>query len=372
MADGGKGMTANVSCEDGIPSKKKIGLLVFEDCDLLDFSGPIAAFHSAARHLIRAGATQQLLYEIDVFSIDGGPIRTMQNVIVETRSASRVPARDLHTLIVVGGTADHRSCDARIIDWIRNNHDSIPRVASVCCGAFLLAASGALAGRPATTHWEDCDRLEHDFPDIDVQPNALFVQDGKYWTAAGITAGIDMALAMIEEDHGRPLSLLVARNLVVFLKRPGGQAQFSAPLRSQCTDGPIAALLEWIVQNPGADLRTEALADRAAMSIRNFYRAFAAATGSTPSEWVETVRVEIAKRRLEQSGDKIEQVALTAGFTSYEQLRKTFAKRLRTSPSEYRARFGSVRNTVVEPTAITTFFDSHIQRESRQASELQH
>jgi transcriptional regulator GlxA family with amidase domain len=342
------------------PRLKRIGMLLFDDCDLLDFSGPTAVFHSAARHLIRTGQAEELLYRVDPLSIDGGPVRTMQGVVVETCAVAELDAAELDTLIVTGGTLDHRSCDPRLINWIRDNHDKVPRVSSVCCGAFFLAAAGVLDGRPATTHWEDCTHLQREFPAVEVQPDSIYVQDGKFWTAAGITAGIDMALAMIEQDYGHSLTLLVARNLVVFLKRPGGQSQFSAPLQSQCTEGPLGLLLGWMIENPTADLRTEALAERANMSLRNFYRAFEAATGTSPADWVEIVRIEIAKRRLEQSGEKVEQVAYGAGFSSYEQMRKAFARRMGVSPSEYRSRFASPTCRRDEPTNFAPFFDSYV------------
>jgi transcriptional regulator GlxA family with amidase domain len=346
------------------PQLKRIGMLLFDDCDLLDFSGPTAVFHSAARHLIRIGKADELLYVAEALSIDGGPVRTMQGVVIETRSVSRIDPAALDTLIVTGGVRDHHSCDPRLISWIRNNHEEIPRVASVCCGAFLLAAAGPLNGRPATTHWEDCTHLQAEFPEIEVRPDSIYVQDGKYWTAAGITAGIDMALAMVEEDHGHALTLLVARNLVVYLKRPGGQSQFSAPLQSQSVDGPLGHLLSWIIEHPMADLRAEALAERAGMSVRNLYRAFEAATGNSPAEWVEMARIETAKRRLAQSADKIEQVAYGAGFRSYEQMRKAFARRTGINPSDYRARFASVRLPGNEPAAFTPFFDECPRRSS--------
>jgi transcriptional regulator GlxA family with amidase domain len=342
------------------PPIKHIGMLLFDGCDLLDFSGPVAVFHSAAMHLISSGKADAMVYDTDLFSIDGGPIRTLQGVVVETRAVSSGDAAELDTLIVVGGFIDHRSCDPRIIDWIRDNHERIRRVGSVCCGAFMLAASGALDGRPATTHWAECGRLKESFPNLDVKPDSIFVHDDKFWTAAGITSGIDMALAMIDEDHGHALSLLVARTLVVFLKRPGGQSQFSAPLQSQCTDGPIGRLLQWILEHPDADLRTEALADRAAMSLRNFYRAFEGATGTSPGEWIEMARIEVAKRRLEQSADKVEQVAITAGFKSYEQMRKAFARRLGVNPSEFRSRFGSARGGGAERAKQPSFPGSPI------------
>jgi transcriptional regulator GlxA family with amidase domain len=340
---------------------RRIGFLLFPDCDLLDFSGPAAVFHSAARHINRALGGDELAYTIDVLSIDGGLIRTMQTVSIDTEAVASVRAADLDTIVITGGTADHLTCDPRLIDWIRENHDEIGRVASVCCGSFLLAAAGALDGRPATTHWEDCARLQESFPTVKVQPDSIFIRDGKFWTAAGITAGIDMALAMVEQDYGHALSLIVARNLVVFLKRPGGQSQFSAPLQSQSTEGPVGAVLDFIVENPSADLSSQSLADRAGMSLRNFYRAFEAATGTSPAEWIETARVEIAKRRLEESADKIEQVAVTAGFRTYEQMRRTFAKRLGISPTDYRSRFGKTEIADMQPSVLPSFFENHIR-----------
>lgn len=344
------------------PEVRRIGLLVFDDCDLLDFSGPAAVFHSAARHIQRALGGEQLAYTVHTLSIDGGLVRTLQNVTVQTESVSSVRASEFDTLIITGGLADHMTCDPRLIRWIGANHHQIARVASVCCGSFLLAATGVLDGRPATTHWEDCAHLQESFPQVNVQPDSIFVQDGKFWTAAGITAGIDMALAMIEQDHGHALSLLVARNLVVFLKRPGGQSQFSTPLRSQSIDGPVGEILKFIAENPGADLRTEVLADRAGMSLRNFYRAFEAATATSPARWIEAARVDIAKRRLEESQDKVEEVAITAGFKTYEQMRKSFAKRLGVSPSDYRRRFGRRVPSDSYPAVIPSFFENHVRR----------
>ena len=338
---------------------KRIGILLFEGSDLLDFAGPTTAFYSAARHLVRTGQAESLLYEIELLSIDGGMVRTLQGVCVDTKAAPELRPKDFDTVIVTGGLIDHRTCEPRLVQWISRNHDKPRRMSSVCCGAFILAAAGVLDGHPATTHWEDCPHLQKSFPQIDVRPDCIYVQEGNLWTAAGISSGIDMALAMIEEDHGHALALLVARNLVVFLKRPGGQSQFSAPLQSQTTEGPLASLLNWIVENPCEDLRTETLADRANMSLRNFYRAFEAATGTSPAEWVETARVEIAKRLLEQTSERIEQVAFKSGHLSYESLRKAFAKRLGVSPAAYRSRFARSRPSVEETAALPSFYESY-------------
>lgn len=342
------------------PQFRRVGMLLYDTCDLLDFAGPTAVFHSAARHLTRIGQGEQPLYVAEPLSIDGGMVRTLQGIDVDTRPAPELERGWLDTLIVVGGALDHRSCDPRLLAWLDRNHGQVRRVASVCCGAFLLGGAGLLEGRRATTHWEDCAQLQKAFPEVRVEPDSLFVQDGNVWTAAGITAGIDMALALVEEDHGHALALLVARNLVVFLKRPGGQSQFSAPLRSQAAEGPLGPLLGWIIEHPAEDLRTEKLAERANMSLRNFYRAFEAATGTSPADWIEMARMEIAKRHLEQGSDKIEQVALKSGFGSYEQMRKLFARRIGVSPTHYRARFAR-RPNQDEPATFTPFFDKYVR-----------
>jgi transcriptional regulator GlxA family with amidase domain len=320
---------------------QRVGMLLYDDCDLLDFAGPTAVFHSAARHLVGLGHAEHHLYAIEPLSIDGGHVRTMQGIVVETKAAPDHSPGMLDTVLVVGGTADHTSCDPRILEWIARNSPQARRVASVCCGAFLLGGAGLLEGRRATTHWEDCERLRDSFPLTEVQSDAIFVQDGKFWTAAGITAGIDMALALVEEDHGHRLALMVARNLVVFLKRPGGQSQFSAMLQSQTTEGPLGSLLDWIVENPHGDLRAETLADRVNMSLRNFYRAFEAVTGTSPADWVEMARVENAKRLLSQGTEPIEPIAYKSGFASYDTMRKAFARRVGVTPTTYRQRFAS-------------------------------
>lgn len=346
------------------PQLKRIAMVLFDGCDLLDFAGPTGAFHSAARHLIRTAQASELLYIVEPMSIDGGGVRTLQNVVVETSRAPELSGGEFDTIMVTGGLIDHRSCDPRLLDWLKRNHSKVRRVASVCCGAFILAGAGLLEGRRATTHWEDSAHLQESFADTEVRPDSIYVQDGNVWTSAGITSGIDMALAMIEEDYGHALALLVARNLVVFIKRPGGQSQFSAPLQSQTIEGPLSAILGWIVDNPSEDLRTEKLAERANMSLRNFFRAFEAATGTSPADWVEMSRMEIAKRFLEQGAEKVEQVAYKSGFSGYEQMRKVFARRMGVSPKQYRARFGR-RHVDEEPAAIASFHDSYLAPEKR-------
>jgi transcriptional regulator GlxA family with amidase domain len=213
-------------------------------------------------------------------------------------------------------------------------------VSSVCTGAFLLAAAGLLDGRRATTHWAWCGELARQHPGVEVDPRPIFVRDDELWTSAGVTAGIDLALAMVEDDLGPDVARQVARWLVVFVQRPGGQAQFSAHLESvPATRAPLRELQSWIAGHLDEDLRVETLASRAAMSTRNFARAFRRETGTTPAAYVEAIRVEAARQRLERSPEPVEQVAARTGFGTPETMRRAFARRVGIPPAEYRARF---------------------------------
>lgn len=316
---------------------KRVAALLFAGADLMDMAGPLAVFSSASLHapLDRA---DPIPYTVSCISMDGGPVTTEQGIAVATQKAHELEPGDIDTIIVVGGSID-RMGDRRLVEWLARNHSAVRRIGSVCMGSFLLAHSGLLDGLRATTHWCVGGMMRRQFPSIEVDDDAIFIPGEHVWTSAGVTAGIDMALAMVEEDCGRELALEVARYQVVFLKRPGGQSQYSTLLRSQLAEGPLAALLAWIAEHPGEDLRTEALAERANMSLRNFFRAFVEATGSTPADWVEETRIDIAKRLLEQTAQAVDQVAYHSGFGSYERMRKAFARRLGTTPGEHRSRF---------------------------------
>ncbi|NYV77159.1 GlxA family transcriptional regulator, partial [Streptomyces sp. UH6] len=214
------------------------------------------------------------------------------------------------------------------------------RIVSVCTGAFLLAEAGLLAGRRATTHWAYCDTLARRYPDTEVVTDPIHVRDGAVATSAGVTAGIDLALALVEEDLGRQVALQVARHLVVFLRRPGGQAQFSTQLAAQLAQrDPLREVQSWIDEHPDADLSVEALAGRASLSPRHFSRAFAAEVGATPGRYVDGVRLEAARRRLEDTGDGVAEVARACGYGTPEAMRRAFLRALSVSPAEYRRRF---------------------------------
>lgn len=319
---------------------RRIVALIFDGSDVLDIAGPMAVFSSANQHA-RDPSRGEPPYELQICSLDGGLIVTEQGITIDTEKAPRdLPQAD--TILLVGGSPPN-FMDKRLVEWVRRNHHRARRVASVCLGAFLLAEAGLLDGREATTHWYFCDRMQRDYPDVIVQNDAIYIPGGHVWTSAGVTAGIDMALAMLEQDLGKETALLVARFQVMFLKRPGGQSQFSTRLRSQAAEGPFAELLGWIADNPCADLSTEALAERAHMSVRNFHRAFKQAARQTPAQWVESARVEEAKRLLEHTGLQVAQVALMSGFGKYERMRRAFMRRLNVSPGDYRARFAPHR-----------------------------
>jgi transcriptional regulator GlxA family with amidase domain len=268
-------------------------------------------------------------------------VRTSGGIVVHADRAFASLRAPLDTLLVAGGIGVGAPArDARLLAWLRGMAPRVRRLGSVCTGTFLLAKAGVLDGRRATTHWAACDALAKAFPAITVERDPIFVRDGKLWTSAGVTAGMDMALAMVEDDHGHDVALAVARELVLFLKRPGGQSQFSAQLAAQAAERePLRELQAWIADHPGADLSVPALARRVAMSPRHFARVFAAEIGTPPARYALRVRVEAARRRLEETDAGVEAIASACGFASAEVMRRAFLRVLRVSPAAYRTRF---------------------------------
>jgi transcriptional regulator GlxA family with amidase domain len=245
-------------------------------------------------------------------------------------------------LVVAGGPGvDLAASDPALLDWLRQRVKKARRVASVCTGAFLLGASGALDGRRAVTHWSYCAELARRFPAVRVEPDPIFVRDGSIWTSAGVTAGIDLALALVEEDLGRTTALAVARYLVVFLKRPGGQAQFSEALSLQSAEDEFGALHQWISKHLAGDLSLSRLAREAGMSERSFSRHYAKATGLTPLRAIERLRVEAARRMLSETRLPVKRIFQRCGFGSEETMRRSFLRVLATAPQDYRRRFGA-------------------------------
>jgi transcriptional regulator GlxA family with amidase domain len=314
-----------------------IEVLAFPGVQLLDVTGPVQVFASA--NDIVAGTGGARPYSLRIVSHGGESVTATAGVALATAPLPR-PGEALDTLIVAGGEGAEAAAENPIlVDWLRQRATQARRVASVCTGAFVLAAAGLLDGRRATTHWKDCARLAQRFPAVRVEPDPIFVCDGPVWTSAGVTAGIDLALALVEEDLGRSVALAVARYLVVFLKRPGGQAQFSAALALQSADDKFGALHDWINGHLASDLSLSVLADQAGMSERSFSRHYAQATGQTPARAVERLRVEAARRLLSESRLPVKRVAQRCGFGAEETMRRGFLRLLAVTPQDYRARF---------------------------------
>jgi transcriptional regulator GlxA family with amidase domain len=313
-------------------------IAVFDDVQSLDVTGPLEVFAGATRYRTAATPKATGPYETIVASIGGGPVRTSSGLTI-------VPDSDLHevaaphTLIVPGGDGT-RTPDPKLVEWIGRTGRRAKRIASVCTGAFLLADAGLLKGRRVTTHWTAAETLARRHPDVRVDPEPIFVQDGNVWTSAGVTAGIDLALALVEADQGREAALVVARHLVMFLRRPGSQSQFSAQLAGQlATRPPLQDVQQWIADNPGADLSVPALARRSNLSPRQFARTFAAEVGTPPGRYVDRIRLETARRLLAETDHAVELVARACGYGTPEAMRRAFTKALGVPPAEYRKRF---------------------------------
>lgn len=315
-----------------------IELLAFPDAQILDIAGPAQVFTAANE--IAAERGDAMPYEIRVVAPAGTRVKTTSGLSFMTARLTDAKAAP-DTLIVAGGRGVFKAAQNEALrDWLRTRTACTRRVASVCTGAFLLAAAGLLDGRRAVTHWRHCERLSREYPRVRVDSDPIFVRDANLWTSAGVTAGIDLALALVEADLGRAMGLAVARNLVVFVKRPGGQAQFSAALALQSTDDRFARLHEWLAEHLAGDLSLHRLAHEAGMSERTFLRRYREATGLTPLRAVETLRLEAARQMLVETRLPIKRVAARCGFGSEETMRRTFARIQKVSPSDYRERFG--------------------------------
>jgi transcriptional regulator GlxA family with amidase domain len=315
---------------------RRVVIAAFPGVQTLDVHGPAEVFSTASA--LSGGEA----YAVEVVASEPGPVPTSSVPLHPHATIARFRSR-IDTLLVPGGPGVTAACgDQRLVDWVRGAAARSRRVASVCTGAFLLASAGLLDGRRATTHWASCAELTRRHPEIDVDPEPIFVRDGNVITSAGVTAGMDLALALVEEDLGGEIALEAARWLVLFVKRPGGQAQFSAQLAAQMAERePLRDLQSWIPDNLTADLTVPALAARACMSERNFARAFRSETGMTPAVYVEQARVESARIALETGGLPVEAVARRSGFGTVETMRRAFRRRLGVSPGSYRERFRS-------------------------------
>jgi transcriptional regulator GlxA family with amidase domain len=314
---------------------RDVVLVVFPGLQTLDLVGPAEVFAAANDEV--GGSAYRLL----VAAVDAGPVTSSSHLSLLAPEALEEIAGPVDTLLVVGGDGTTFAvADEVLVHHVDRLAGGARRVASVCSGAFVLAQAGLLDGKRATTHWRVCDLLARSFPSVDVDPDPIYVRDGNVWTSAGVTAGMDLALALVEEDHGRDVALAIARRFVLFLRRPANQSQFSAPLRAQTADHDgIRAALHHVAEHPDADCSVRALARVALMSERSFARCFTAEVGMTPARHVERVRTETARRLLEESDEGVESIAAAAGFGTAETMRRTFLRLLRTSPTEYRRRF---------------------------------
>jgi len=324
---------------------KRIAVLAYPDANSLDVVGPLQVFASAGRYMRRYMAADdpgpRISYETEVLGLASGPVRMSAGFDVVAARGIDAVSGGLDTLLVAGGDGEAEMVrDPRVLAWLGRMGPRVRRIGSICTGAFIVAAAGLLDGRRATTHWRQCGRLAAEYPAVEVEPDALHVRDGSVYTSAGVTAGMDLALALVEEDCGRRIALATAREIVAFLKRPGGQSQFSAYLEAQDAGSlPLGGLLDWILDNLTADLSVEALAERAAMSPRTFARVFVRETGTTPGKFVERARVDAARRALEESADPLAVISERCGFGHMETMRRVFQRRLNVAPQEYRRRF---------------------------------
>ena len=315
---------------------RRVVIVAFEGAQSLDISGPAEAFSIATRFFRGE-------YAIELVTPDGAPARCSSGLTLSPDRSMGEVRGAIDTLVVAGGVGTAAVvADRHVIEWVRAAAKRSRRVASVCTGAFVLAEAGLLDGRRATTHWSDCARLAERYPQVAVEHDPIYVRDGTVSTSAGVTAGMDLALALIEEDHGPEVALKTARALVLFVRRPGGQSQFSAQLTAgPARREPLRDVQAHIAEHPAADLSVPALAARAYMSERNFARAFRAETGMTPAAYVEASRVERARRELETTDLPVQAVAARRGFGTVETMRRALGRRLGVNPAAYRDRFAA-------------------------------
>ena len=314
----------------------RVVVVTFDSAQILDVTGPLEVFSHASRFV------PSVQYRSEVVSVRGGPVRASCGLQFDTAAIAAIRA-PVDTLVVAGGEGIGAAvADELLLHHVRRLAGHARRVTSVCSGAFVLAAAGLLDGRRATTHWADCAQLGASYSRVTVDADAIYVRDGNVWTSAGVTAGIDLALALVAEDHGHRAAATVARQLVVYLQRSGGQTQFSALMATQAADTqPVRDLLSWLLDHLDGDLSLAALARQINLSERQFTRVFKAEVGTTAADHVETVRLESACRLLETTNRSIEHIAKRCGFGTAETMNRTFRRRLDTTPGDHRHHFSA-------------------------------
>ena len=316
---------------------RTVAVVIFPEFQLLDAAGPITAFELAGREITELPGRETAAppYRIRVVAPSAGPVASSSGVMLTAEILP--PPTGIDTLLVVGGLGTRNSeADPVLLAWLREAAGAARRVASVCTGAFVLAAAGLLDGRSGTTHWRYAASLARQYPAIRVEPDRIFVRDGKLWTSAGITAGIDLALALIADDLGEAVAKSTAQRLVVYHRRPGGQSQFSALLRLDAPGGRFGPLLGWARERLDEALPVERMAAQAAMSPRNFARAFVAETGMTPAKAIEHLRLEAARAHVEEGSEPIDRVAVATGFGDPERMRRAFIRSFGQPPQALR------------------------------------
>ncbi|MCC8953517.1 GlxA family transcriptional regulator [Bradyrhizobium sp. Pear77] len=313
----------------------RVAILAVPGVQMLDIAGPMDVFSEANTVLRDSDA-----YSVQIIGLSCDPIAALNGTRFLPDASIDCSLEGFDTLLIAGSPGIQKFEDhPGLIAWIRRESRHVRRLGSICTGAFLLGNAGLLDGRRATTHWNSAARLAEKFPLVRLEPN-IYVKDGHIYTTAGVTASMDLALALVEEDHGRSTALRVAKELILFLKRPGGEPQFSIHLEAQASEiGPIRDIHEWILGNLCEDLSVETLATRLAMSTRNFARLFKRETNMTPGDFVEAARVEAARRMLEDSDTPLKKVASMCGFPRQAGLRRAFMRRMDLTPVEYRQRF---------------------------------
>jgi transcriptional regulator GlxA family with amidase domain len=314
----------------------RIAIFAFPGVQMLDVAGPIDVFNEAAR---QSGVPNA--YQLEIISTVDGPIRASSGIRFHPDATIATVRPGIDTLLVAGGPhVESAEESMRVNRWLQEQAASVRRMGSVCSGAFILARTGLLDGKRVTTHWNASAKLARSFPQLKVEPDQIYVKDGQIYTSAGVTAGMDLALALIEEDFGRGVALKVARELVMFLKRPGGQSQFSAHLAAQTVErSAMRDVQMWILENLAEPLTVDQLAVHAGMSTRNFSRMFKRETDMTPADYVVMARIDAARRLLEETNNPMKRVADWCGFGNPHALRRAFTRRLGVSPADYRRRF---------------------------------
>ncbi|MCL1669857.1 GlxA family transcriptional regulator [Elizabethkingia ursingii] len=322
-------------------NKKHIVMVAMPGSLSIDLTGPSDVFNAAnyTSELYHSDNGYKITYASAVHDLE---VRMNNNMVIKCQKSIYDIDEPIDTLMIAGFSSDHDWKDnENLYQWINSKVSHIRRISSVCVGAFVLAEAGLLEGRKATTHWSSCHEFKASYPSVDIDVNAIFVKDGKIYTSAGASSGIDLALALVEEDFGRKVSLNVARALVLYLKRSGSQSQFSFLLKEQLSEKePFRELQKWVIDNLEKDIRAGILADRFAMSERHFTRVFLAETGLTPAKYVEKLRIESAKGLLSETSFTLEKIAECCGFGSKESMSKSFKRTIKISPHQYRQYFG--------------------------------